>query len=45
VANDNFTLRSGSSSIDAGNPASVYNDYDGTRNDMGPKGGPGGNWN
>ncbi|HNH48898.1 MAG TPA: hypothetical protein PKY30_17780, partial [Myxococcota bacterium] len=45
VANDNFTLRSGSGSINTGNPSSVYNDYDGTRNDMGPKGGPAGNWN
>ena len=45
VSNDNFTLRSGSGSIDTGNPSSVYNDYDGSRNDMGPKGGPAGNWN
>lgn len=45
VANDSFVLRSGSSSINAGDPGSSSNDYDGTRNDMGARGGPGGNWN
>jgi hypothetical protein len=42
--NDDFTLRSGSASINAGNPNVSYNDVDGTRNDMGAHGGPGGNW-
>lgn len=45
VSNDDFTLVSGSPDINAGDPSSAYNDYDGTRNDMGPKGGPKGNWN
>jgi len=29
---------------DAGNPDTVYNDYNGTRNDQGAYGGPLGNW-
>jgi len=29
---------------DSGNPAIDYNDFDGTRNDQGAYGGPGGNW-
>jgi hypothetical protein len=41
---DNFALRSGSASVNTGNPAAAYNDYNGTRNDMGAYGGPGGNW-
>ena len=37
-----FRLMQGSPCIDAGNPATQYNDVDGTRNDMGGYGGPGG---
>jgi predicted outer membrane repeat protein len=39
-------LRLNFSSIcrDAGNPAAEFNDRDGTRNDQGAYGGPGGNW-
>ena len=40
-----FHLLPGSVCIDAGNPNSVHNDPDGTRNDMGAFGGPLGNWN
>ena len=36
-----FHLQPGSPCIDAGNPAPVYNDPDGSRNDMGVYGGPG----
>ena len=39
-----FHLQSGSPCIDAGNPDPQYNDPDGTRNDMGAYGGPGGDW-
>ena len=42
--NDDWTLKSSSPSVDAGNPSSAYNDADGTRNDMGAYGGPGGSW-
>lgn len=35
--NGNFNLQWGSGCIDAGNPSSVYNDPDGTRNDIGAK--------
>jgi hypothetical protein len=42
--NDDFTLRSTSSSINVGNPAAVQNDADGTRNDQGAYGGPGSGW-
>ncbi len=42
--NDDFSLSSGSPAIDAGNPDSSYDDADGTRNDMGCFGGPGGSW-
>ncbi|MCB9743306.1 MAG: putative metal-binding motif-containing protein [Alphaproteobacteria bacterium] len=44
INNDNFTLRSTSPAIDAGNPSSAYNDADGTTNDMGAYGGPNGDW-
>lgn len=37
-----FGLPEGSPCIDAGDPDAAYNDIDGTRNDLGPTGGPGG---
>jgi hypothetical protein len=44
-ANGDFTLQSGfSPAVDMGNPLSGYNDVDGSRNDMGAYGGPGGAW-
>ncbi len=43
-ANDNIVLRSTASGINTGNPASGYNDTDGSQNDMGGYGGPGGSW-
>lgn len=40
-----FTLMTGfSPAIDVGNPLAGYNDLDGTRNDLGAFGGPGGAW-
>ena len=42
--NDDFTLKSTSSCIDAGNPSSSYYDTDGTACDMGAYGGPSGDW-
>ncbi|MBL7046943.1 MAG: hypothetical protein ISR95_04860 [Candidatus Marinimicrobia bacterium] len=39
-----FHLSSNSPCVDAGDPISFSNDSDGTRNDMGAFGGPGGNW-
>ena len=39
-ANDLYQLSENSPSIDAGNPDELYNDVDGTRNDMGAYGGP-----
>ena len=42
--NDDFSLKSTSPAINAGNPASAYNDTDGTTNDMGAYGGPNGDW-
>ena len=41
----NYRFQIGSPSIDAGDPDSQYNDADGSRNDMGAYGGPGGDWN
>ena len=43
-ANDDITLSSSSPALDGGDPASAYNDSDGTTNDMGAWGGPGSNW-
>jgi len=40
LANQNFQLAPNSPCINAGNPASEYNDLDGGRNDMGAYGGP-----
>ncbi len=42
--NDTFALRTSSSSVDAGDPSGASNDPDGSRNDMGARGGPGGTW-
>lgn len=41
---NNFHLSTISPCVDAGNPLPIYNDFDGTRNDMGAYGGPDGNW-
>lgn len=38
--NGNFSLKTGSPCIDAGNPDPMYHDPDGSRNDMGAYGGP-----
>lgn len=38
--NDDFTLSIGSPAIDAGNPDPFFNDLNGSRNDIGPFGGP-----
>ncbi len=40
----NFRLQLGSPCINKGDSAAIYNDYDGSRNDMGAYGGPYGNW-
>ena len=42
--NDDFSLASGSPCIDAGDPATGYDDPDGTQNDMGAYGGPEATW-
>lgn len=42
--NGDFHLRDDSPCIDAGNPDPVYNDTDGSRNDIGAYGGPHGDW-
>jgi parallel beta-helix repeat protein len=39
-----FTLSGASPCIDAGDPSSQFNDYDGSRNDLGAFGGPLGDW-
>jgi hypothetical protein len=44
LGSSDFHLQSGSPCIDAGNPDPQYNDHDGSRNDMGAYGGPGGDW-
>lgn len=44
IANDFFTLATGSPAINAGNASASYNDVNATRNDMGAYGGPGGAW-
>lgn len=44
VASGDFHLQDESECIDAGNPAQDYNDPDGSNNDMGSFGGPGGDW-
>ena len=42
--NLDFTLQPGSPAIDAGDPDPAFDDVDGSRNDMGIFGGPGGAW-
>jgi hypothetical protein len=42
--NQDFHLIPGSVCMDAGNPSQQYNDADGSRNDQGAYGGPGGDW-
>ncbi len=42
--NTDFHLQFGSPCIDTGNPDAQYNDVDGSQNDMGAYGGPGGDW-
>jgi hypothetical protein len=44
VADDNLQLSPGSPCIDQGNPNPQHNDVNGTRNDQGAFGGPGGDW-
>ena len=44
ISNENLHLSSESPCINNGNPDSLYNDYDGTQNDQGAFGGPGGDW-
>ena len=41
--NGDYHLQNSSPCIDAGNPDAQYNDIDGSRNNMGAYGGPGGN--
>ncbi len=43
-SNDDWTLSSSSSCIDAGSSSSSYTDADGTRADMGAYGGPESEW-
>nr|MBC8424273.1 hypothetical protein [bacterium] len=42
--NEDLRLQSSSPCIDAGNPATVYDDADGTQNDMGAYGGQSSDW-
>ncbi|MFH1463365.1 MAG: putative metal-binding motif-containing protein [Pseudomonadota bacterium] len=42
--NDDYHLGSGSPCVDAGNAATAYRDADGSLNDIGAYGGPGGAW-
>jgi len=44
ISTDNLHLSSESPCINEGNPDPQYNDADGSRNDQGAFGGPGGNW-
>ena len=43
-ASNNFMLQPSSPCIDAGNSDAIFNDLDGSRNDMGAYGGPYGSW-
>lgn len=42
--NGDYHLQVGSPCVDKGDSTSTFNDYDGSRNDMGAYGGPYGNW-
>ena len=42
--NDDFSLRTSSPALNYGSPSTQYNDWDGSRNDMGAFGGAYGNW-
>ena len=44
IVGDDAMLIAGAASIDAGDPDTAYNDVDGTPNDLGAYGGPGGTW-
>jgi hypothetical protein len=44
ISENDLHLRTGSPCINAGNPDSSFNDYNGSRNDQGAYGGPLGNW-
>jgi len=44
ATDDDFSLSAKSPAIDAGDPDSAYDDVDGSTNDMGAYGGPGGEW-
>ena len=44
LVGDDAMLVAGAAAIDAGDPDSAYNDVDGTQNDLGAYGGPGGTW-
>ncbi len=44
VYNDDWRLATTSPMVDAGDPSAAYNDVDGSVNDMGAYGGPGGDW-
>jgi hypothetical protein len=44
MGNPPYSLIVGSPALDAGNPDQAYIDTDGTRNDLGAYGGPGGDW-
>jgi len=44
ISEDNLHLQISSPCIDAGNPDPAFNDSDGSRNDQGAYGGPGGDW-
>ncbi len=43
-SDDDLHLDGGSPAVDAGSPASAFNDADGSQNDMGAYGGPDGTW-
>ncbi len=42
--NDDWSLAGGSSAVNGGEPSAAYLDMDGSTNDMGAYGGPGGSW-
>ena len=43
-SNDDWSLSSASPCVDIGDPAATMDDPDGSRNDQGAFGGPGGEW-